>query len=669
MSLAKKIVIALVVAAMPAGMASASPPYPTYTRGPGYRDARTLTAYEPVEMLCPGLNAPEDMFIDRESGVVYVADTGNARVIACRGGKIEASFGEGALKSPTGVHVEGGRVYVADPELAEVLIFDRGGKLLNAIGRPDEPMFGNSTLYIPRKVASDARGNVYAVSDGSPNGVMQFNGAGEFIGFTGANTTSLSFLAVIQRLIYTDKQRAQVLSALPPSPTNLTVDGRGLLYTVTAGVSGDGVKKFSTAGTMLTVPNFPWNTMADVAADPDGNLFAVESDGFINVADPQGNRLFSFGSRDPYYETLGTLRTPTAIDVDAQGLLYVLDREQNAIVVYRPTAFALKVLAAVKLYSDGLYVQGDAQWRELLGINSSFILAYSALANSDFKQGNYAKALEEFRLGENRGGYSDAFWQIRNAWLQRNLGTAILLLIALLLLLWAARRLDRKLRFTAPLKNAARRLADVKLVKELLFSFRYMRHPVDGVYEMKHNRAASVGAATVLYALYLVVQAASRLGTGFVFNAYDPNAAGLGMLLFYSAIPFALGIVSNYLISSINDGEGRLRDIYIGVAYSLAPWLLITPFVILFSNVLTFNESFLYDAANLVAVCWSAFLVAVTLREAHDYTVRDTVKNILLTVFAMLMIVVVIAVVVILTTQEANFLATIFGEVLIRARN
>jgi hypothetical protein len=141
---------------------------------------------------------------------------------------------------------------------------------------------------------------------------------------------------------------------------------------------------------------------------------------------------------------------------------------------------------------------------------------------------------------------------------------------------------------------------------------------------------------------------------------------GLFSLILISLLPFALGITASYLVSEINDGQAKLREVYIIVAYSLVPYILITPCAAIISNALTFNESFLYDLSLLAATGWSAFLIVSGLKEAYDYPMGGIVKNLLQTAFTVACMIVVTAVAGMLVTQEWTFIQIIFREVAMR---
>lgn len=102
--------------------------------------------------------------------------------------------------------------------------------------------------------------------------------------------------------------------------------------------------------------------------------------------------------------------------------------------------------------------------------------------------------------------------------------------------------------------------------------------------------------------------------------------------------------------------------------YALSPYIVITPFIVLSSYVLTENEAFLIHFAWLIAIIWSAVLIFIGLREIHNYTGRETVKNILLTLFFMVIAIILIAVLYLLWAQAAAFVRDIWLEVVYRVQ-
>ncbi len=141
--------------------------------------------------------------------------------------------------------------------------------------------------------------------------------------------------------------------------------------------------------------------------------------------------LFVFGAQDKGDQRLGTLRNPTAIARDGE-YVYVLDKDKNAIVIYQTTAFAERVHDGVRLYMEGFYGEAKPYFEEVLNYNGSLIMSYQAIADAYYKAGDYASALATYRYAEDRSGYSQSYWELRNLTLQRSLAGALLALVGLI---------------------------------------------------------------------------------------------------------------------------------------------------------------------------------------------------------------------------------------------
>ena len=121
-------------------------------------------------------------------------------------------------------------------------------------------------------------------------------------------------------------------------------------------------------------------------------------------------------------------------------------------------------------------------------------------------------------------------------------------------------------------------------------------------------------------------------------------------------------MLCNYFVSTVTDGEGKLKYCFISFIYALAPYLIMALPVCIISNVLTFNESFLYTFLQIVMYGWSAVCVFRAVMELHDYSVGKTIKNLLLTVFAFAMVLLFFVVIRMLLAQLFGYFGAIIGE-------
>lgn len=661
--------IALALTLPAAQPADAFSPYTTWAMGPGGGLYFTQDAYTPLSEIDLPLNGPEDMFLAPD-GALYIADTGNGRILRLDSDfEITADLGRGALQAPTGVFVDAdGVIYIADAGKNAIIILDKDGNLIREFGRPTEPLFGRNREFLPRKVTVDARKNLYIVSEGSVNGLVMMNTNGNFIGYFGANAAEMSLSMILQRLFLTREQLEQFIRNEAASPSNVTIDAQSLVYTATAGTARDrSLRKFTISGKNLFESVHGSTTFRDIHVSPSGLLLGVDANGRIYEYDLSGTLLFVFGGKDRGDQRLGTLANPTAIERINDDTLLVLDKEKNAIVAYQSTAFARTVHDGVRLYMDGFYVESKPYFEQVLTYNGLFIMAYQGIADAYYKQGNYARALDAYRYAEDRNGYSETFWELRNLVLQQHLGNALMALMGL----WATGSLfswmERRRGWLNPLRQWARGLQRHRLLDDFVFMFRFIKQPADSFYYIKKNQRGSLTFALILYAWVVVVRIVSLYVTGFSFSPYpSPAWIAVESELVGIILPLALWNVANYLVSTISDGEGRFRHVIIGSAYSLFPYALFALPIALLSNVLTLNEVFIYNFSLQLTLAWTGIMLVIMVKEVHNYSFSETVRNILATLFTMGMFLLTGYILYVLFNQLVEFILAIVQEVGLR---
>ncbi len=647
--------------------AEALTPYRTWALGPRGRLYLTQDAYIPLTEIELPINAAEDLFITPD-GQIYIADTGNGRILRLQNEQAAAEYGKGLLEKPTGVFVdEDGLIYVADAGKNQVVILDAAGNLIHEFGRPSEPLFGRRAEFLPRKLVVDARKNIYVISEASVNGIVQMNNTGQFIGYFGANTAEMSLKMILQRMFLTREQLEQFIRNEAASPSNIAIDRRSLIYTVTAGTSPrKSIRKFTIAGKNIFPDTVASANFRDVHISDEGLLTAVDANGVIYEYVENGALLFLFGAPDQGEQRRGTLRNPTGIARYGERL-YVLDKDKNALSVFQTTAFARLVHEGVRRYVEGFYTEAKPYFEEVLNFNGSFIMTYQAIGDAYFKEGKYADALTAYRYAEDRKGYSEAFWELRNAVLQRHLAQFLGALAVLGVAQGLGRRLDRRYRWLDPLRRAAERARGWRPVDDFLFLFRFIRQPADSFYYIKRNLRGSVGFALLIYGWVIAVRLLTLYWTGFIFNPYA-SAADVPVASEVVTLAIGLGLwnIANYLISTITDGEGRFRDVFIASAYSLFPFALFALPLALFSNLLTLNEIFIYTFSRDFIYAWCALMLVIMVMEIHNYSFAETLRNIALTLFTMLMFLLTAYIFFVLFNQLADFIRAIVQEVGLR---
>ena len=666
----KKILIGLFTVAIlltQFNMIYAAEPYQTYTKGEDGEKVESPTAYEPGSMYHLNLEDPQDIFYDQKSQKLYIADTMHGRIVYVKNQKSQ-SFGKGILKEPSGIYVKNNNIYVADSGHKKIYIFNQDYQLIKSISKPTEPLYGEATDFVPTKVSVDNRGNIFVISQGNGNGVVQLNNQGHFLGYVASNQSQVSFDMLLKRIFFTQSQKNQLFKNLPPSPTSITLDQKGLIYTGTLGLLSDSIKKFNAAGKSMLANQMENDsqTIMDIAVDNNENIYSVDEDGFITITDSYGNLLVSFGSQYKLQEIKGVLKSPVAIDVSESGEIYVLDKEQKCIQTYLPTEFTELLYKGVTLYKEGLYVEAKDIFEEILTYNSSFMLSYQALAKAYFKEGRYEEALTAFEVAQDKEGYSESFWEIRNLWLQNHLGMLLSMIVILILMKKGWNIVSRKTSLGTTTARMKIKIKEIRVINELLESLSFIKHPINSFYELKFKHKISFLTASLLYILFIGVNISGYYLKAYLFNETDLTQLNLFIEGFSFIFPIALFISSHYLVTSIQDGEATLGDLYKGTVCSFIPYILCAIPLWLLTHILTYNERFIYDFVMLFMIGYSLFLIFMMIKELNNYTIRRTFKIIALTVFTAVMIVLLIVVIGVLAQHLIQFIESIIQEVIVR---
>ena len=670
----RRIFAMLLCLVMMAGMTvSAETPYKTYTiDGYGYV-LETQSAYNPLAAITKvgetAFVSPMDMAIGKE-GNLYIADAGAHVILICsREGEQVGSIGEGILQTPTGVYVtEDGTVYVADKDAKKVFVFDAQGNVTAEYGKPDSPIYGNSMDFKPTKVVANKTGTMYIICEGNMNGIVQLSPveSGSFLGYFGTNYTSLSPFQMIQRVILTDAQRAQMLSNIPSTPTNLHIDDTGLIYTVTQGDKDTSLKKLNIAGkNLLDSDPYYADLPAAVSTGNYNNILVADSDGYIYEYNEDGELLFMFGGRDDGRQRVGLCNKVEAIAVDEDDRIYLLDSDKKQIHIFEPTEFTNLLHESLYLFSKGQYTQSKEPLSKVLQMNSMFDYANQAMGHAYLQEENYEQALKYFRLAKSFEGYSDAFWEVRNIWIRNYLVAAVLAIAAVIVLIRGGKSLYRKKYADHPATQTGEHI----LWGQLRYSLYFMRHPMDGCYGVKKEGKNSWWCANILLGTFILISILEKYCSGFLVKTVREGRYDLITDIGKVLVIFIGLTACNYLVVTINEGEGFFKDLYCAYAYCLTPYIVIKPFVILLSNVLTYNEVFLITFANIIVWTWVVILILLTLKEINNFTVGETAKALAITAFTVLILTLLVCIIYVLFSQVIDFVITVVREVVYRIGN
>lgn len=617
--------------------------YDTFTISNG-RFVPTQTAYMALtnrnEVYDEPLDKPNDIFIDKDN-YVYIAstntDTSTGKIIKFSLQNQDVTvFGADYLINPTGVYVDdSGFIYVADRGGGKAYKLDPSGTIVQEFTKPTSPLFGNDEFQ-PKKIVTDNSDNVYILNNGS-RGLAQFTQDNVFLGYFGTNSIQPSFRTVLQFIFFTKEQRDNLYLLSPAEISNVAIDDRGLIHTVTLGEESTGVKRLNINGDNLLGEVYNLPDLQDVYVGPIGNIYTITKSGYIYEYDIEGNLLFAFGGQDESNQIQGLFNVPSAIAVDDAYNLYVLDGASNELQIFTPTDFADMVHYALYLYQDGRYIESRDPWLEVLKMNDMFDLAHKGLGNAYYSLGEYDLAMAEYEKAMDQTGYSDAFWEVRNAYLIDNVWIILVFFFTFLV----AYVVNLKLRYSkyifAPVKKGVKYLrSKSRILDECLYLFTYLKNPSESTYYIKRENRVGYIPATIILLIYFALYLVYIYNFGFLFNPRVIANINIVEEIMKVFLPLILFVFANYLIGSIREGEGRFKDIYITSIFSLAPYFLVLPILTIMSKGLTYNETFLITLIQFISIFVTVVYFFFMVKETHFYNVKETIASILISFFTMI---------------------------------
>lgn len=190
-----------------------------------------------------------------------------------------------------------------------------------------------------------------------------------------------------------------------------------------------------------------------------------------------------------------------------------------------------------------------------------------------------------------------------------------------------------------------------------------MTHPFDGFWDLKREeRGTLAGALTfvVLTVLMLVIQ---KQNTAFLFNMNRLEEIDVLVDIITVGLLFVLWCVSNWCLTSLMDGEGKLRDIAIFTGYSLLPFLLIQFPLVAVSHVITTEEGTFYYVFTVISYLWTAALLLFGMMETHQYSMKKTILTTVLTLLGMAIITFIGLLFFSVIQQIVTFAVTVYKEI------
>lgn len=195
------------------------------------------------------------------------------------------------------------------------------------------------------------------------------------------------------------------------------------------------------------------------------------------------------------------------------------------------------------------------------------------------------------------------------------------------------------------------------------YAFYVMFHPFDGFWDLTHEHKGSIGAANFFVILLLVGRLLTLQFTNMMFmKVYWPRV-NIFQQCASLLLPLGIYCICNWGLTTLFDGKGTLKDVYIATAYALVPYIIGMFVVIPLSNILTMEEGALYTVIQSFMLVWSALLLVIGMVQIHDFGLGKTLLFLLMTVLGMAIVIFLILLFLTLVGDGVGYFVSVYKEI------
>ncbi len=205
-----------------------------------------------------------------------------------------------------------------------------------------------------------------------------------------------------------------------------------------------------------------------------------------------------------------------------------------------------------------------------------------------------------------------------------------------------------------------------KYFATLKFALYCITHPLDGFWDLTHERRGSYAAANTILILTLVARVMKLRYTSFIFMTVYWEDINIFLYLSSVLFPLALWVVGNWALTTLFDGKGRLGQVYMATCYALTPYPLMQFPLMIFSNLVTVDEREFYTMLSAISLVWAALLILAAMGQIHEYSMGKNLLFTVFTLFAMLVMVFILLLFFSMISQGVAYFISLGKEFLFR---
>ncbi|MBE5840570.1 MAG: YIP1 family protein [Butyrivibrio sp.] len=205
-----------------------------------------------------------------------------------------------------------------------------------------------------------------------------------------------------------------------------------------------------------------------------------------------------------------------------------------------------------------------------------------------------------------------------------------------------------------------------KYIDSLKFALYCMTHPLDGFWDLTHEKRGTYAAANTILAAALVIRIMKLKYTSFLFMQVYWEDLNIFLYLASIIFPLSLWVVGNWALTTLFDGKGKLGQVYMATCYAFTPYVIIQFPLMIFSNFVTVQEGQFYSVVSALSLVYAALLVIAAMGQIHEYSAGKNILFTVATLFAMLVMIFILMIFFSMISQGVAYFISLAKELMFR---
>ena len=201
-------------------------------------------------------------------------------------------------------------------------------------------------------------------------------------------------------------------------------------------------------------------------------------------------------------------------------------------------------------------------------------------------------------------------------------------------------------------------------MKWLKYFIMVLFHHVDTFYLIKKDRKnLSKTAVFAVLAIAVAIKILYVYTVNFTVSATSAARANALVEIGVIVVPVMLWAIASYALMTVCGGESTIGETITISVYSLAPYIVFTPVMILLSHIFTRSELGIFNGLNGLIIAWIVILLFIGFMQSNGLKFSHAIGFTLLTVIVMALIAVTFLLAFGLGAQIVRFVQEIVSEI------